>query len=231
MDRIPLYARAAARSSRCGPRRRPRPGHRSAPIELHVFVPDVDGTHRSVQEDGPQSRRPERAFVVRTTVRLSRVGDRLTVEATVDGTATTATRAPVCGGAPWRPTRTAWLDGEPVPLASGGARSPSRCPTRTVTWEAVIAQGRRVQPLEPITRTVGRISPRSGGGPPSSSPISRCHQHLGDAGRRDPHVVRVSSTSQPCATIETGHADISADGEPGLADPRAAQQRGRRCRR
>ena len=142
MDRIPLYARAGSVVPMWPEAPASTSGHRPRTLELHVFVPDVDGTHVSeVQEDDGLSLDAQNGAFVRTTVRLSRVGDRLTVEATVDGDgyddfARTGVRLVLHGAR----ARTAWLDGEPVQLASGGAEIAVEVPhTHDFTWEAVLA--------------------------------------------------------------------------------------------
>src|SRR5688572_4437063 len=86
MDRIPLYARAGSVVPMWPEAPASTSGHRPTTLELHVFVPHVDGTHESeVQEDDGLSLDAQNGAFVRTTVRVSRVGDRLTVWATVDG--------------------------------------------------------------------------------------------------------------------------------------------------
>ena len=100
-------------------------GHRPRTLELHVFVPDVDGTHVSeVQEDDGITLAADSGAFVRTTVRVTRDGDRLTVETTVAGSgfddfARTVTRL-VLHGAEAAEAR---LDGE---SRGDGTRAESR---------------------------------------------------------------------------------------------------------
>ena len=117
-------------------------GHRPPTLELHVFVPDVDGTHVSeVQEDDGITLAADSGAFVRTTVRVTLDGDRLTVETTVAGSgfddfARTSTRLVLHGAR----ARSAWLDGEAVEMDLGPAGHTIEVShTHDFTWEAVLA--------------------------------------------------------------------------------------------
>ena len=142
MDRIPLYARAGSVVPMWPEAPESTSGHRPLTLELHVFVPDVDGTHLSeVQEDDGLTLAADSGAIVRTTVRVSRDGDRLTVATTVAGSgfddfARTGLRL-VIHGAGLAEVR---LDGEPVAMDSAGLRSTLDVShTRDFTCEALLA--------------------------------------------------------------------------------------------
>ena len=61
MDRIPLYARAGSVSPMWPEAPASTSGHRPDVVELHVFVPDVDGTHESEVQEDDGSRSPPTA--------------------------------------------------------------------------------------------------------------------------------------------------------------------------
>jgi alpha-glucosidase len=60
--------------------------HHPAAIELHLFVPPADGTHRSfLQEDDGLTFAARDGARYRTTFEVARHGDRVTLRAEVDG--------------------------------------------------------------------------------------------------------------------------------------------------
>ena len=95
-----------------------------------------------VQEDDGITLAADGGAFVRTTVRVSRDGDRLTVAATVSGSGFDEfARTEHATGAPRCPTRAAaWLDGEAVEMDPGPAGPTIEVPhTHDFTWEAVLA--------------------------------------------------------------------------------------------
>jgi alpha-glucosidase len=83
MDRIPLYARGGAVIPMWPEAPPSTAGYRPRAIELHLFVPASDGTHRSlVHEDDGLT--PDGA-ALRTTFALTRAGGGVTLRADVDG--------------------------------------------------------------------------------------------------------------------------------------------------
>jgi alpha-glucosidase len=86
MDRIPLYARAGAVVPMWPEAPPSTAGHHPAAIELHLFVPTGDGTHRSfLQEDDGLTFAARDGARYRTTFEVARRGDRVTLRADVDG--------------------------------------------------------------------------------------------------------------------------------------------------
>jgi len=86
MDRIPIYARAGAVIPMWPEAPPSTADHHPSAIELHVFVPDADGTHGSLlQEDDGLSFAALEGARHRTTFELTRSGDRVTLDARVDG--------------------------------------------------------------------------------------------------------------------------------------------------
>jgi len=86
MDRIPLYARAGAVVPMWPEAPPSTAGHHPAAIELHLFVPTGDGTHRSfLQEDDGLTLAARDGARYRTTFEVARRGDRVTLRADVDG--------------------------------------------------------------------------------------------------------------------------------------------------
>ena len=140
----PSLRKGGQRGRRCGrKRRRRRRDTGRTTLELHVFVPDVDGTHESeVQEDDGITLAADSGAFVRTTVRVSLEGDRLTVGATVDGQRLRRLRAHRCAtGAPWRPsTQRPGSTGSRWRWTPAGAGPTIEVPhTHDFTWEAVLA--------------------------------------------------------------------------------------------
>ena len=94
-----------------------------------------------VQEDDGVTLAADSGAFVRTTVRVSRDGDRLTVAATVTGSgfddfARTGTRLVLHGARP----QAAWLDGEPVVTDAARAGTTVEVPhTHDFTFEALLA--------------------------------------------------------------------------------------------
>jgi alpha-glucosidase len=86
MDRIPLYARGGAVIAMWPTAPASTAGHQPTTVELHVFVPAVDGSHRSVlQEDDGTTFAANRGARVRTAFELTRVDHLVTIGAEVDG--------------------------------------------------------------------------------------------------------------------------------------------------
>jgi alpha-glucosidase len=83
MDRIPLYARAGAVIPMWPDAPSSTAGYRPEAVELHLFVPRADGAWESllVEDDGESLDGPRR----RTTFAVQRRGDRVTVDADVEG--------------------------------------------------------------------------------------------------------------------------------------------------
>ena len=97
-------------------------------IELHLFVPGVDGTHTSLlQEDDGLTFASLEGSCYRTTLELTRAGDRLTVRGDVTGEGYEGfTREDflfvVHGAAP----DTIEVDGTRVPVVAGRVTLPNR---------------------------------------------------------------------------------------------------------
>jgi alpha-glucosidase len=86
MDRIPLYARAGALVPMWPQAPASTAGHHPTAIELHLFVPDGDGTTRSLlQEDDGLTFAALDGARYRTTFEVVREGARVTLRAEVDG--------------------------------------------------------------------------------------------------------------------------------------------------
>jgi alpha-glucosidase len=108
---IPLWLEAPASTA----------GYHPAAIELHVFVPAVDGSHRSLlQEDDGLTVAALHGARYRTTFALTRTGNRLTLRGEVDGDgypefARTAYHLVIHGAAP----DTVRLDGTDLRSAGG----------------------------------------------------------------------------------------------------------------
>jgi alpha-glucosidase len=85
-DRIPLYARGGAVIPMWPEAPASTAGHHPAVVELHLFVPGADGTHRALlQEDDGLTRAALRGARLRTVFTVTRAGDRVTLRADVDG--------------------------------------------------------------------------------------------------------------------------------------------------
>jgi alpha-glucosidase len=86
MDHIPLFARGGAVIPMWPDAPASTAGYHPAAIELHVFVPAADGTHRSfLQEDDGLTVDALYGARYRTTFELTRTGSRMTLRAEVDG--------------------------------------------------------------------------------------------------------------------------------------------------
>ena len=86
MDRIPMYARAGAVVPMWPEAPPSTAGHHPAAIELHLFVPPGDGTHRSfLQEDDGLTFAARDGARYRTAFEVARRGDRVTLRAEVEG--------------------------------------------------------------------------------------------------------------------------------------------------
>ncbi len=86
MDRIPLFARGGALVPMWPQAPPSTAGHKPAVVELHLFVPEADGEHRSLlQEDDGVTLAARDGARVRTTFAVTRRADRLTLRAEVAG--------------------------------------------------------------------------------------------------------------------------------------------------
>jgi alpha-glucosidase len=86
MDRIPIYARAGAVIPMWPQAPPSTAGYHPSAIELHLFVPDTDGTHSSLlQEDDGLSFAALEGARYRTTFEVTRTGNRVALRAQVDG--------------------------------------------------------------------------------------------------------------------------------------------------
>jgi alpha-glucosidase len=86
MEVIPLYARGGAVVPMWPEAPPSTAGHHPTTIELHLFVPGTDGAHTSMlQEDDGLTFAALSGGRYRTTFRVTRTGDRLTLRAEVDG--------------------------------------------------------------------------------------------------------------------------------------------------
>jgi alpha-glucosidase len=86
MDRIPLYARGGAVIPMWPEAPASTDGHHPEMLELHLFVPQADGSHSSllVEDDGLTLAAGQGAYVG-TTFTVTREGDRLRLTADVEG--------------------------------------------------------------------------------------------------------------------------------------------------
>jgi len=127
MEHIPVFARGGAVIPMWPEAPASTDGYHPAVIELHLFVPTVDGEHRSLlQEDDGLTFAAERGQRYRTELTLTRAGHRLELRADVDGQgypefAREAFRLVVHGA---RPTSVR-LHGEDVPAVDGGFLLPN----------------------------------------------------------------------------------------------------------
>jgi alpha-glucosidase len=86
MDRIPIYARGGAVIPMWPEAPASTANYFPKVIELHLFVPTEDGTHRSLlQEDDGLTFAALTGERVRTVVEVTRSGSSVTLEADVDG--------------------------------------------------------------------------------------------------------------------------------------------------
>jgi alpha-glucosidase len=86
MDRIPIYARGGAVIPMWPQAPASTAGHHPTAVELHLFVPVADGTHRSLlQEDDGLTFAAHEGARHRTTFEVTRADGLLTVRAEVDG--------------------------------------------------------------------------------------------------------------------------------------------------
>jgi len=121
MDRIPLYARGGTVIPMWPEAPASTAGYHPAAMELHVFVPAADSTHRSVlQEDDGLTTAALHGARYRTTFELTRSGSRMTLRGEVDGDgypefARTAYHLVIHGAAP----DTVRLDGTELRHSSG----------------------------------------------------------------------------------------------------------------
>jgi len=85
MDRIPIYARGGAVIP-MWPEAPPSTDYHPTAVELHLFVPEGDGVHRTfVQEDDGLTTAAQDGAMYRTTFELNRDGSSLTLRADVSG--------------------------------------------------------------------------------------------------------------------------------------------------
>ena len=121
MDRIPLYARGGAVVPMWPDAPPSTAGYHPEVVELHLFVPDRDGTYRSLlQEDDGESPAAAGGARIRTELELTRDGDRVLLRGAVDGDgypqfARTAFHLVVHGGTP----DTVRVDGDDVAATDG----------------------------------------------------------------------------------------------------------------
>ena len=117
MERIPVFARGGAVIPMWPEAPDSTDGYHPTVLELHLFVPTVDGVHRSpLQEDDGLTFAADRGQRYRTDLTLTRTGDRLELRADVAGDgypefAREAFRLVVHGARP----ASVRLDGEDVP--------------------------------------------------------------------------------------------------------------------
>jgi alpha-glucosidase len=119
MDRIPLYARGGAVIP-MWPEAPPTTAYFPATVELHLFVPGADGTHRTfLHEDDGLTVAAQDGASYRTTFEVTRRGTAITLRAEVSGRgfpefARREFRLFVRGAA-----ADVTVDGEPVPTTDG----------------------------------------------------------------------------------------------------------------
>src|SRR4029450_8379264 len=83
---IPMYARGGALIPMWPEAPASTDGYHPSVVELHLFVPDSDGIHRSLlQEDDGLTLAASQEARVRTSFEVGRAGDRLIIRATVEG--------------------------------------------------------------------------------------------------------------------------------------------------
>ncbi|HKG52159.1 MAG TPA: TIM-barrel domain-containing protein [Actinomycetales bacterium] len=86
MDRIPLYARGGAVIPMWAEAPPSTAGYHPSAVELHLFVPAADGTHESLlQEDDGLTFAARDGVRYRTTLEVTRSGDRVSLRGSVDG--------------------------------------------------------------------------------------------------------------------------------------------------
>jgi alpha-glucosidase len=86
MERIPIFARAGAMIPMWPEAPPSTDGYHPVAIELHLFVPHADGTHRSfLQEDDGVTVAAQDGARYRTTFEVTRHGDRVTLRADTEG--------------------------------------------------------------------------------------------------------------------------------------------------
>ncbi len=86
MERIPIYARGGAVIPMWPKAPATTAGYHPPYIELHLFVPEGDGTHESLlQEDDGLTFAALEGGCVRTTFRVTRSGDQVELRAAVEG--------------------------------------------------------------------------------------------------------------------------------------------------
>jgi alpha-glucosidase len=86
MDRIPLFVRAGAVVPMWPEAPESTAGYRPRAVELHLFVPETDGTHLSLlQEDDGLTHAALEGARLRTVFEVMRTGRRVTVRAEVEG--------------------------------------------------------------------------------------------------------------------------------------------------
>jgi alpha-glucosidase len=86
MEEIPIFARGGAVIPMWPEAPGSTAGYFPAAVELHLFVPEQDGTHTSVlmEDDGLTWRASDGAYI-RTTFTVTRAGSTVTLTADVEG--------------------------------------------------------------------------------------------------------------------------------------------------
>ena len=138
MEHIPVFARAGAVIPMWPEAPASTAGYHPSVVELHLFVPSVDGEHVSVfQEDDGLTFAATEGQCYRTTLTVQRTGDRVTVRADVEGEgyaefAREELRLVVHGASPNEVTH----DGSPVRPEEGTFRLPNAGQPFTVSFSA-----------------------------------------------------------------------------------------------
>jgi alpha-glucosidase len=137
MEHIPVFARGGAVIPMWPEAPDSTDGYHPAVIELHLFVPTVDGEHRSLlQEDDGLTFAADRGQRCRTELTVTRAGHRLELRADVDGDgypefAREAFRLVVHGAQP----ASVRLDGEDVPAVEDAFLLPNAGEAMVVDFE------------------------------------------------------------------------------------------------
>jgi alpha-glucosidase len=128
MQTIPIFARGGSVIPMWPDAPPSTAGYHPSVIELHLFVPGVDGTHTSLlQEDDGLTFASLEGSRYRTTLEVTRAGDRLTVRGDVagdgyEGFTREELHLVVHGAAP----DTLEVDGTRVPVTGGRVILPNR---------------------------------------------------------------------------------------------------------
>lgn len=136
MDRLPIHARGGAVIPLWPDAPPSTAGYHPTVVHLDLFVPDTDGTHRSIlAEDDGLTLAALHGGQVRTTFEVARSGDRITLAATVEGDgypefARTAFALRLIGATPAEVR----YDGAPVTATDGRYLLPNRGTPFTLTF-------------------------------------------------------------------------------------------------